>query len=125
MLDATETDDLVVRRVGVRGELSLEHTFRLLTLILDSELVRAAFHGVLLNERKLKSFALEYLEHILPTDIRDKLWPFIGDISEYQKERSKRPLEEVASDLLTTGTTLFQGHTAKIELGKIVDKEKD
>jgi hypothetical protein len=110
--------------VGVRGELSLEHSFRLLTLILDADLVRAAFHGVILNDRKLKSFALEYLEHVLPTDIRDKLWPFIGDISDHQREKSKRPLEQVASDLLTTGTTLFQGKTAKIQLEKIIDKKK-
>ena len=31
-----DEDDLVSRRLGVRGELSLEHTFRLLSLILES-----------------------------------------------------------------------------------------
>jgi hypothetical protein len=55
----------------------------------------------------LKSFSLEYLEQVLPADVRKKLWPFIGDISDYQQKRSLRSLDEVVSDLMTTGATLF------------------
>ena len=38
ILDDTEADDddFVGQRVGVRGELSLEHTFRQLSLVLDA-----------------------------------------------------------------------------------------
>jgi hypothetical protein len=78
LLDPEADDGFVEQRVGVRGELSLEHTFRLLSLVLDPGTVRAAYHGIVLNDQELKSFALEYLEQVLPTDVRDRLWPFIG-----------------------------------------------
>ncbi len=105
--DAPRDDQLVSKRIGVRGELSLEHTFRLLTLVLEPEAIRAAFHGIVLADEKLKSYSLEYLEQVLPADVRSKLWPFIGDVSEYKREKSLRSLDEVVSDLLTTGATLF------------------
>lgn len=118
-----EEDRLLARRVGARGELSLEHTFRLLTLVLDPEAVRSAFHGVLLDDDRLKSFALEYLEQVLPPDIRKRLWPFIGDVSEYQRERERRPLGEVVSDLVTTGATLFQDEDERAALRRILEEE--
>jgi len=81
LLDAEVDDGFVERRVGLRGELSLEHTFRMLSLVLDRDTVRAAYHGIILNDPELNSFALEYLEQALPSDVRNRLWPFIGDLS--------------------------------------------
>lgn len=103
----TEPDELVQSRVGDRGVLSLEHAFRLLTLVLDPTPVRLAFKGILQDNEKLRSISLEFLEHVLPRDIRQKLWPFIGDISDHQRERSLRSVEEVVSELMETGATLF------------------
>ena len=77
------SDDFVNDRVGVRGELSLEHTFRQLSLVLDADNMRTAFHGIILDDENLKNLSLEYLEQVLPPNIREALWPFIGDISEY------------------------------------------
>ena len=88
----TEADELVQSRVGDRGVLSLEHAFRLLTLVLEPTPVRLAFKGILQDNEKLRSISLEFLEHVLPKDIRQKLWPFIGDISDHQREPF--PLEE-------------------------------
>lgn len=119
----TEKDDLVEKRVGLRGEVSLEHTFRLLSLVLDPEPLRMAYNGIILNDEKLKSFALEYLEHVLPQDIREKLWLFIGDVSEYQKKKALRPVDEVVSDLLKTGATLFADTKAQAALKKIIDSK--
>lgn len=126
LLDDAEgdDDDVVARRVGVRGELSLEHTFRLLSLILDPAPVRAAFNGVVLDDQDLKDFSLEYLEQVLPSDIRSKLWPFIGDVSEYQRERSARPLGEVVSDLMSTGATLFADEGDRAALKRILEDEE-
>jgi hypothetical protein len=118
-------DDLVSNRLGVRGELSLEHTFRLLSLILEPEVVRAAFHGIILDDEKLKSFSLEYLEQVLPADVRKKLWPFIGDISEYKRKRSLRSLNEVVSDLMTTGATLFADAKDREALRQILNQQED
>ncbi|MGB6334296.1 MAG: Npt1/Npt2 family nucleotide transporter [Thermoanaerobaculia bacterium] len=103
----TEADELVQSRIGDRGGLSLEHAFRLLTLVLDPKPVRVAFQGILQDNDKLRSISLEFLEHVLPKDIRERLWPFIGDISDHQRQRSIRPVEKVVSELVETAATLF------------------
>jgi ATP/ADP translocase len=115
-----EEDDFVVRQIDFRGQRSLEHTFRLLTLVLDREPVRAAFHGILLGDEKLKSLSLEYLEHVLPVDIREKLWLFVGDVSEEQRKKALRPLDDVVSELVTTGATLFATAREREALKKIL-----
>lgn len=123
LLDGTEPgeDELVVRRAGVRGELSLEHTFRLLSLVLDPEAVRSAYYGVLRGTPELRSVALEYLEQVLPPDVRHRLWPFIGDVSDYRRERQQRPLEAVVSDLIRTGATLFAAEADRQALLRVLD----
>jgi len=123
--DEPDDDALVSKRIGVRGELSLEHTFRLLSLVLEPEVVRAAFHGIVLDDERLESFSLEYLEQVLPPDVRKKLWPFIGDVSEYQREKSLRSLDEVVSDLMTTGATLFGDAQDREALKRILKERED
>ena len=111
ILDGSEAgdDDFVGKRVDVRGELSLEHTFRQLSLVLDPAAVKMAFHGIIMDDENLQSLALEYLEQVLPPEIRARLWPFIGDISEYQRRQSMRSVDEVVGELSQTGATLFGG----------------
>ncbi len=123
--DAPRDQDLVSKRIGVRGELSLEHTFRLLTLVLEPEVVRAAFHGIVLADEKLKSYSLEFLEQVLPADVRSRLWPFIGDVSQYKRERSLRSLDEVVSDLLSTGATLFVDVQDRKALKQILEERDE
>jgi hypothetical protein len=123
--DDDESDQLVAKRLGVRGELSLEHTFRLLRLVLEPEPVRAAFNGVILDDERLRSFALEYLEQVLPGDIRSRLWPFIGDVSEYQRAKSLRKLDDVVSDLMTTGATLFGAPEDKEALRRMLEEQEE
>jgi hypothetical protein len=120
-----DADDLVTMRVEARGELSLEHTFRLLTLVLDPERVRAAYHGIILDDIHLKSLALEYLEQVLPNSVRHRLWVFIGDISEKRKEQQMRPLDAVVGDLMATNLTLFQGDVSRLALQKMLDEKDD
>lgn len=124
-LDDTERDGFVSKHVGIRGELSLEHVFRLMALVLEPEPVQAALTGLLTDDQKFKSFALEYLEHVLPRDIKDKLWPFIGDISEYQKRQAERPINEVVEDLVKTGASLFADDLAKEKILQALAKDTD
>lgn len=107
LLDPKEHDDLAGGRAAERGELSLEHVFRLLTLVRDADTIRAAWRGITGDHEELGSLALEYLEQALPDDVRRKLWPFIGDLSAEQSRRALRPLDVVIDDLLETGATLF------------------
>lgn len=117
-------DGLVARRVDVRGALSLEHTFRLLTLVLDPEAVRAAFNGLLLEDEELRSFALEYLEQVLPDDVRQRLWPFIGDVSERERKRARRPIDQVVADLVDTEATLFGSAEDRAALRRLLRGER-
>ncbi|UCC81787.1 MAG: hypothetical protein JSW46_12345 [Gemmatimonadota bacterium] len=125
LLDDEPEDELVVKRVGVRGELSLEHTFRLLGLVLEPEAVRAAFNGVVLSDERLKSFSLEYLEQVLPADVRKRLWPFIGDVSEYKRAKLLRPLDDVVTDLMNTGATLFGDEQDRAALRRMLEEQED
>lgn len=109
LLDDVEPDPLVERQLGLRGELSLEHVFRLLSLVLDSTPMRAAYRSLLSDDDEARSFALEYLEQVLPADVKQRLWPFIGDLSEHQELKALRPLDDVVTDLVRTGATLFGG----------------
>jgi AAA family ATP:ADP antiporter len=109
LLDDVEPDPLVGRQVGLRGELSLEHVFRLLSLVLDSDPIRASYRSLLSDDDEARSFALEYLDQVLPPDVKQRLWPFIGDLSEHRKRQAIRPLDDVVADLIRTGATLFGG----------------
>lgn len=109
LLDPKEHDELAGGRAAERGELSLEHVFRLLSLVLDRDAIRAAWRGITGDHGELGSLALEYLEQVLPEDVREKLWPFIGDLSAAESRRALRPLNDVIDELLVTGATLFRG----------------
>jgi hypothetical protein len=91
----------------VRGQLSLEHTFRLLSLVLDPEAVSSAYHGLARGRDRLRSLALEYLDQALPDDVKDRLWPFIGDLSARQQSARARPIADVVSELITGSATVF------------------
>jgi len=112
------SDEFISHKIELRGALSLEHTFRMLSLVLEEDAIKMAYRGIMTDQVKLKSIALEYLEYVLPKDIKERLWLFIGDISDYQKEQAKRPVEEVVSDLLKTGATLFASEKDKKTLKK-------
>ncbi len=108
LLDPREHDELAGGRAVERGELSLEHVFRLLALVLDRKAIHTAWRGIVGDDPEVGSLALEYLEQVLPEDVREKLWPFIGDLTEEQSRDAIRPLDEVIDDLLETGATLFR-----------------
>jgi ATP/ADP translocase len=124
LLDEWESDDdLVSGRAQHRGQLSLKHTFRLVSLILDQDAVRAAYQGIVSDDDRLLSLALEYLEQVLPKDVKDRLWPFIGDLTERQREKAIRPLGEVVEDLVKTEATLFQSEEEREALRRLLEEE--
>jgi hypothetical protein len=56
---------------------ALAHVLTVLGLVLPSEPLRIALHAVLTDDPTLRETALEYLESILPTDVRAQLWPVL------------------------------------------------
>jgi hypothetical protein len=71
--EARADDDPDVQRVGT----GLEHVFTVLGLALPAEPLRIALHAVQTDDPELRGTALEYLESILPPDVRAQLWPFL------------------------------------------------
>jgi len=65
--------ELPTHRVGA----GLEHVFTVLGLALPAEPLRIALHAVQHDDPELRGTALEYLESILPTDVRAQLWPVL------------------------------------------------
>ncbi len=60
-----------------RATRGLEHVFTILSLMLDREALRIAWRALQSEDQVLRGTALEYLENVLPSEIRDALWPYL------------------------------------------------
>ena len=54
--------------------------------------------------------------------MKQRLWPFIGDLSDYQERQAIRPLDDVVADLVRTGATLFGGTEQREALRRYLDE---
>jgi hypothetical protein len=70
----TGANTSTVRR---RAGQSLEHVFSLLSLVLPAEPVQVAFRSLDGGDDHLRGTALEYLEGVLPEEVRQGLWPWL------------------------------------------------
>jgi hypothetical protein len=71
--DSTRIDRLVAAKMN----LSLEHVFRLLSLIFEKEPMRIALQDLYTNDPQLRGTVMEYLESVLPPKILSGLWPVL------------------------------------------------
>ncbi len=83
--------------VAERSSRALSHVFNLLRMVLGAEAVLIAYRGLQTSDRNLRGTALEYLESVLPDDIRERLWPFLDD--DRGTRGRARPREEILADL--------------------------
>ncbi len=99
-----DDDDLLAETVGRRGAQSLRHVFRLLGLVLDPKPLALAYRAVVGDDKQFYGVGLEFLENVLPKDVKKALWPLIGDERRAPPERpSARTLERVIEDLEASG----------------------
>jgi hypothetical protein len=82
----------------VRLHRSVEHVFTLLSLTLEHETLTLTLRALESDDKALRGTALEYLENVLPDEVRKKLWPFLGQPS--KKRAPLRPREQIVDDLL-------------------------
>jgi hypothetical protein len=61
----------------MRVSAALEHVFTVLGHAVPAEPLRIALHAVQTDDPELRGTALEYLESILPPDVRAQLWPLL------------------------------------------------
>jgi hypothetical protein len=92
-----ESPVLIDRLLRDRIDRSLEHIFTILALHIDRESLRIAFKALHEEDPHLRGTALEYLETVLPDEVRDAVWPFIG---EDRPMRAARPAKEILADLV-------------------------
>jgi hypothetical protein len=92
-------DEFVRDRAGQ----SLAHVFALLSLVLPSQPLKIAFRSLHSQNSRLRGTALEYLEGVLPTKVRDQLWPFL--VAERTTAPSQ-PHGEVMANLLRSSSSV-------------------
>jgi hypothetical protein len=74
----------------------LEHVFTILSLHLEREPLRMVFHALHHEDTRYRGTALEYLETVLPRNLRDAIWPFLGVTEPLP---APRPVEEILAEL--------------------------
>jgi hypothetical protein len=79
-----------------------------LGLALPAEPLRIALHAVQTDDPELRGTALEYLESILPPEVRAQLWPFL----EGESHASGRGLAAPALDASDSSTELDAADSA-------------
>jgi ATP:ADP antiporter, AAA family len=106
LLDRLEGDDrsFLEELVKDRASQSLAHVFTLLALVLPAEPLRIAFRGLHTDDQGLRGTALEYLDSVLPHEIRDRLWPFLED--RRMPAKARRPREETLAALLHSNESI-------------------
>lgn len=102
-----------------RAKRSLEHVFTLLSLAMDSEALKVAFRGLHTDDEMLRGTAIEYLDVVLPSEIRQKIWP---QITGEERESSSRTREETEAELLQSSTSIAMNLQA---LQEAMEKKRD
>jgi AAA family ATP:ADP antiporter len=82
-----------------RDARKLEHAFNVLSLTFPREAMQLAYGAVVARDRFLRGVALEYLDAVLPADLRATLTSRL-DLATPQKTTTARPSSRVLDDLL-------------------------
>src|SRR5262249_61796336 len=91
--------------VRQRADRSLEHVFTLLALVFPRQPLQIAFRGLHTDDPLLHGTALEYLESILPPEIRRPLWPYLED-KRPKRAGPARSAEEVLRALVASSESI-------------------
>jgi ATP:ADP antiporter, AAA family len=104
LLDVAGEDTPVDAFVRARAGASLAHVFTLLSLVLPKEPLQIALRSLQTDDEQLQGTALEYLESVLPVQIRFRLWPFL---ERKPVTSSTRPRSEIIADLLRSHVSIM------------------
>jgi hypothetical protein len=104
-LDQGEPRTFVDEFLKDRAGQSLAHVFTLLALVLPTAPLQIAYRGLHTSDSGLRGTALEYLEGVLPPDLRERLWPFVGGTP--RGARSDRSRDAILDDLLRSNESIL------------------
>ena len=99
-IGADELTPLMEMLARDRVDRSLEHVFTILSLHLEREPLRMAFRALHHEDAHHRGTALEYLETILPPEIREGIWPYLGATKPLTEAR---PAGEILAELAAAG----------------------
>jgi ATP:ADP antiporter, AAA family len=77
LLDGFVSESPLDEFVRDRAGQSLAHVFTLLSLVLPRQPLNIAFRSLTSGDTRLQGTALEYLENVLPADVKQALWPYL------------------------------------------------
>ena len=106
-----EDDSGTVPIVAERGQRNLEHVFTLFSAVLPREPLQVAYHGIQSDDAGLRSLAIEYLDGVLPSSVRTKLWALLDAKPDIQ--RAPIGPEKALEQLRQTQAQISQVHLPK------------
>ena len=106
LLDEVDDSRFVDGFLKQRAGQSLAHVFTLLSVVLPTVPLQIAYRGLLTDDRALRGTALEYLEGMLPRDIRDRLWPVLGD-EPAVAPRTSRDRDQILAELISSNESIM------------------
>ena len=77
LLDGFVSESPLDEFVRDRAGQSLAHVFTLLSLVLPRQPLNIAFGSLTTGNMQLRGTALEYLENVLPSGVKQALWPYL------------------------------------------------
>jgi hypothetical protein len=105
LLDNVEDPRFAEGFVKRRAGQSLAHVFTMLSVVLPTVPLQIAYRGLQADDAALRGTALEYLEGVLPRDIRERLWPFLETTT--ARPGPVRSREEVLADLMQSNESIM------------------
>ena len=98
-VSSSPLDEFVRDRSGQ----SLAHVFTLLSLVLPRDPLQSAFRSLHSSDRQLRGTALDYLEQVLPPQIRQGLWPCLVSTGAPLQARKH---DDIIADLLRSSESV-------------------
>jgi hypothetical protein len=115
--DSSDPDAFLDEILRERADQTLEHMFSLFASVLPREAVKIAFRSLHTDDPALRGLAIEYLDSVLPDQVRDSLWALIETQPPiHSPDSTQDPLGE----LLRAHESL----AVKIKIGKSPDGQR-
>lgn len=92
--------DTVIDTGDTELDVGLAHVFRVLGLVLPAEPLRVALRAAKTDDPELRGMALEYLESILPPDVRAQVWPLLDATGQAEPRVAQPTTPERQKDLI-------------------------
>ncbi len=110
--DESSGSELIDSFLRERTNLSLQHVFTLLSLIYPREPLKVAFRGLFTDDPALRGTSLEYLDSILPAELRDRLLPHLAP-STARRSDNQKPRDEILAELMRSN------HSIELNLARL------